>query len=142
MNRLSEFPYQTQATFRPIGEIMQTLAQPLSLAAARLEWLAHDEECEAADAEAFGNPALVSLQRFHGAAMMLAAERCRHALDSDSLSEGFGYGPAVVLLNRLASTVDRDRPLSAAHQCEAAALRYAADVLARETPPTVDALAV
>ncbi len=154
-----------QVPARSVGEIFAGLAHPFALAAARLEWLAHDDERDADENAAFGNPSHEPFQRLRIAALRLAAEQCRDALRWGCTHEGTGYAPAIALLRELAASIearaeDEARPCElsqfssaalaqlkphldghalvvASYWADAALLRFAVSILERETPPTV-----
>jgi hypothetical protein len=165
MQTITESPSLPQVSARSVSEILRGLAHPLALAAARLDWLAHDDERAADENAAFGNPSHEPFQRLRIAALRLAAEQCRDALRWGCTHEGTGYAPAIALLRELAASIearaeDEAQPCELAHftpaalaqlqphldghalvvasyRADAALLRFAVSILERETPPTV-----
>ena len=153
MKRIVQSYPSPQVCPRPVGEIIRELAHPLPLAAARLEWLAHDQERDADDAEIFGNPANVPFERLRAAALLVAAAELRSAWRCGFEPEGIGYGQAVALLCNLAEQEEahaapalaglpplpetRGFDKAAGRSALAAMLRYSADVLTRECAPNM-----
>lgn len=151
MKRIVQSHPSPQVRARFVGEIIHELAHPLAFAAARLEWLAHDQERDADDAEIFGNPANVPFDRLRVGALLVAAEELRSAWRCGFEPEGIGYGQAIELLRDLAEQekAHASRSLDglpvlpetrglvvAGRRAVAAMLIYAADVLTRECAPS------